>query len=76
METLVTDYRDLRKTCEDVFKTRGTHPWPPPLNLPEHWSEPINRLIRELELPVADAHAGLARVRQFVDRILLSSTPA
>ncbi len=73
MEALVVDYPDLRKTCEHVFKTRGTHPWPPPLDLPEHWIDPINRLIRELELPIADAPAGLARVRQFVDRILSSA---
>jgi hypothetical protein len=75
MEALVDDYRDLRKTCEDVFKTRGTHPWPPQLDLPEHWIDPVNRLIRELELPIADAHAGIARIREFVDRIL-SSTKA
>jgi hypothetical protein len=73
METLVIDYRNLRKTCEGVFQSRGTHPWPPPLDLPEHWIEPIDRLIRELDLPVADAHTGLARVRQFVDRILSSA---
>lgn len=73
MEALVVDYRDLCKTCEHVFKTRGTHPWPPPLGLPEHWVDPINRLIRELELPIADAHGGLTRVRQFVDRILSSA---
>jgi hypothetical protein len=76
MEALVIDYRDLRKTCEDVFQTRGTHPWPPPLDLPEHWIDPINRLILELELPVADAQAGVARVRKFVDRILSSSAEA
>lgn len=70
MEALVVDYQDLYKTCAHVFKTRSTHPWPPPLDLPEHWIDPINRLIRELELPIADADAGLARVRQFVDRIL------
>jgi len=73
MEALVIDYRDLRKTCEDVFQTRSTHPWPPPLDLPEHWIGPIDRLIRELDLPIADAHAGLARVRQFLDRILSSA---
>jgi Nucleotidyl transferase AbiEii toxin, Type IV TA system len=73
MESLVIEYGDLRKTCEHVFETRGTHPWPPPLDLPEHWIDPINRLIGELELPIADAQAGLARVRQFVDRILSSA---
>ena len=35
--------------------------------------DPINRLIRELELPTTDADAGLARVRQFVDRILANT---
>jgi hypothetical protein len=30
-------------------------------------------LIRELELPVADARACLGHVRQFVDRILSSA---
>jgi Nucleotidyl transferase AbiEii toxin, Type IV TA system len=73
MESLVVEYGELRKTCEHVFETRGTHPWPPPLDLPGHWIDPINRLIGELELPIADAHAGLVRVRQFVDRILSSA---
>lgn len=50
MEALVVDYQDLRKTCEHVFETRSTHPWPPPLDLSEHWIDPVNRLIRELEL--------------------------
>jgi len=36
MEALVVDYQDLRKSCEHVFKTRSTHAWPPPLDLPEH----------------------------------------
>jgi hypothetical protein len=53
-----------------VFDTRGVHAWPPPVDLPEHWIDPINRLIRELDLPIADAHAGLSRVRRFLDRIL------
>jgi hypothetical protein len=70
LEALVTDPKDLRKTCEQVFQTRNTHPWPPPLELPDHWIEPIARLIQELNLPIADAHAGITRVRQFVDRIL------
>jgi hypothetical protein len=70
LEALVTDPKDLRKTCEQVFQTRDTHPWPPLLELPDHWIEPIARLIRELNLPIADANAGMTRVRQFVDRIL------
>jgi hypothetical protein len=70
LEALVTDHQDLRKTCEFVFQTRNTHPWPPPLELPGHWIEPVARLIRELNLPITDAQAGIAQVRQFVERIL------
>jgi hypothetical protein len=64
------DRERIGQTCEHVFQTRNTHPWPPPLELPGHWVEPIARLIRELNLPVTDAHAGITQVRQFVDRIL------
>src|SRR4051812_44642374 len=70
LEALVTHHRDLRKTCEVVFQTRNTHPWPPPLEPPDHWIEPLARLIRELNLPIADAQAGMTQVREFVERIL------
>jgi len=69
MEALIDDYSDLFTTCEQLFNNRGTHQWPPTLELPEHWIDPINRSIRELDPPIADAHAGLVRVRQFVNRI-------
>lgn len=70
LEALVTDCQYLLKTCESVFQTRNTYSWPPPLQLPDHWIEPVARLIQELNLPIADALAGVARVRQFVDRVL------
>jgi hypothetical protein len=70
METLVTDYEGLREACEAVVRTRGTHSWPPSLDMPAHWIEPVTRLTQELNLPIADAHAGMARVRSFVDRVV------
>ena len=69
LEELVTDYGGLREACEQVFRLRGTHDWPPPLEVPPHWVEPFARLARELELPVADAEDAMRRVRAFVDRI-------
>lgn len=72
METLVTDHVGLREACEAVFRTRGSHSWPPLLELPEHWVEPVTRLAQELNLPIADAHSGMARVQAFVDRIVRS----
>ncbi len=70
MEALVTDYVGLRNACESVFRTRSTHDWPPPLDVPPHWIEPFARMAADLELPLADAEEGMNRVRAFVTRIL------
>lgn len=70
MEEMVTDYAALRDACEAVFRTRRTHDWPPTLAVPPHWIEPVARLAGELDLPVADARVGMARVQAFVARII------
>jgi hypothetical protein len=72
MESLGTDYEGLREACEAVFRIRGSHSWPPLLELPEHWVERVTRLAEELNLPIADAHSAMARVQAFVDRIVRS----
>jgi len=42
LEELGTDYAGLREACEQVFRTRGTHDWPPPLDaVPPHWAARI-----------------------------------
>ena len=69
MEALVTDYEGLREACESVFRTRGTHDWPPVLELPVHWVESFAALSRELELAVHDGHEAMERVRAFVERV-------
>jgi hypothetical protein len=40
------------------------------LEVPPHWVEPFARLAQELDLPVADAQAGLAQVPAFVNRVI------
>jgi len=70
MEELVTDYAGLREACEAVFRNRDTHHWPPLLEVPPHWGEPFARLATDLDLPVTDAHAAMARVQAFIDRVL------
>jgi hypothetical protein len=71
-EPLVIDYAALRHACESVFRTRGTHAWPPVLELPSHWAEPVAALARELDLPVQDGHEAMERVQAFVDRIRMA----
>jgi hypothetical protein len=63
----------LREACESVFRIRRTHDWPPTLDVPQHWIEPFARLAGELDLPVSDAQAGMARVQAFVARIISAS---
>lgn len=76
MEALVThDYVALREACELVFRSRRTHPWPPDLaTMPSHWTEPFAQLALELELAETDVDMALVRVRDFVARILSSSS--
>ncbi len=72
MEPLVTDYARLREACELVFQTRGTHDWPPVLELPPHWAAPFAALAGELDLPVHDGHEAMERVNAFVERIRMA----
>ena len=72
IEPLVTDYAGLREACESVFRTRGTHDWPPKLEFPSHWAEPFAALARELDLPVDDGHEAMERVRAFVERVRMA----
>jgi hypothetical protein len=76
MEALVIhDYVALRAACELVFRSRRTHPWPPDLAaMPSHWTEPFAQLAVELELAETDVEMALVRVRDFVARILSSSS--
>lgn len=72
LEDLVSDYAGLRKACEQVFRARNTHDWPPVLEVPPHWTEPFRQLARDLELPITDTGEAIVRVRAFVDRIRAS----
>jgi hypothetical protein len=69
LDELLTDYTGLREACEQVFRVRDTHAWPPPLEVPPHWEEPFARLARELGLPVTDTAAAMMRVGMLIERI-------
>ena len=69
LEQLVMDYSGLRQACEEVFRNRATHTWPPTLEAPPHWSEPFARMARELELPVKNVGEGINQLQAFIDRI-------
>src|SRR5215218_4681559 len=39
LSELIDDVAAFRATCERVFATRDTHPWPPPIEAPASWRE-------------------------------------
>lgn len=69
MESMVSDYEGLREACELVFASRGTHGWPPPLELTAHWEKGYETLATDLGLPVVYAAEAMDRVRVLVGRI-------
>lgn len=69
IEEMVSDYSGLREACEQVFKTRNQHEWPPPLDLPDHWREGYAKLAKELDLPVVEVEDAMTRVQAMVMRI-------
>lgn len=73
MEAMVSDYAGLRDACEQVFRHRGTHDWPPILALPPHWADSYAALAKDIGLPVQDAEEAMERVRAFVARIASAS---
>lgn len=70
----VTDLEAVRNVCRNVFADRGTHPWPPQLEVPDHWVEPFAEMAREVKLNPNDAHSAAIEFRQFLNQIEESAT--
>lgn len=65
----VTDYPVVLKACQDVFASRGTHPWPPFVEPLEHWVEPFNQMAADVGLQTRDLHQAVIDVRRLVAQI-------
>lgn len=66
---LVVGLEKVREACVDTFETRGLHPWPPTLEVPDAWSEPYMALAEEMGFPVVDVADAAGQVREFIDKI-------
>ena len=66
---LVADLTEVREACADTFDARGTHAWPPSLEVPDSWAEPYVALAEEIDFPVTDVGEAAAQVREFIARI-------
>jgi Nucleotidyl transferase AbiEii toxin, Type IV TA system len=66
---LIDDLPRLRGTCVSLFTHRGTHLWPPAIDLPAEWVQPYRALAEEVGLDVTDAADATLRVRSFLHRL-------
>lgn len=76
----ITDFDAVRQACRHVFEARRTHPWPPFIEVPEHWVAPFEQMASNLGLEVTDLYQAAIEVRQFISEIddsaeWLSKTP-
>ncbi|MDQ6736076.1 MAG: hypothetical protein M3Z30_00045 [Gemmatimonadota bacterium] len=58
--------------CEETFRVRGEHAWPPAVALPTHWRAPFAALTAAVKLPVADLTEAERALQVFVDELLIS----
>ena len=59
----------LREACEELFKARGTHDWPPVFNPPAHWREEFATMAKELDISTPDLATAIGEIREFVRAI-------
>lgn len=69
LRDLVVEAQDLRAACEATFEHRGTHGWPPTLEVPASWRAPYARLARDNGLAVTDVEDAAAEVRRLIAQI-------
>lgn len=59
----------VRAACEETFRVRAEHPWPPPIMLPRHWEKPFGAMAGELEMATLTLAAAEHELRQFLATI-------
>lgn len=66
IDAFVGDLSELRRTCVSVFAARGTHEWPPTLEVHEHWRDEFGRLAAEYGLQVGSLEGGVMKARELI----------
>lgn len=76
MEGLIDDHGRVKQACVQTFDARGTHPWPPTIEVESNWRDVYPPLVEELEFPIGGVDEAVARVQALVDRIDDADMPA
>jgi len=69
MEELIEDYGRVKQACVQTFDSRGTHPWPPTIDVEPNWRDVYPPLVAELDFPIGGVDEAVAGVQALVDRI-------
>jgi len=70
LRDLVPPTAELRDVCEETFRLRATHPWPPEVVVRDQWIEPFAALGEGEGLPVPGPQEAEDDVRAYVRRIV------
>lgn len=63
----------LRVACEETFRTRAAHAWPPELSLPAAWAAPFEASARAVGLGVPSFAAAQDELRAFLRSIVTAT---
>lgn len=69
LKPLITDFEVVRRACDNVFRHRQTHAWPPVLSVPEHWVGPFEQMAVSHGLEITDVHQAAIEVRQLISAL-------
>lgn len=72
LEELIEDgeWPGVRNACEEIFRLRAKHPWPPPVVVFDSWPDPYRALAAELSFPILEVEDAAEAVRSIIDRIV------
>jgi hypothetical protein len=70
LREMVPPSPQLREVCEETFRIREKHPWPPTILVHSHWIEPFAALAQGEGLLVPDAQQAGEDVREYVRSIV------
>ncbi len=69
------DMAAVRDACEETFRVRAEHAWPPALELPRSWRVPFATLARGVDLAVTDLDEAELALRAFLAQVVAAREP-
>jgi hypothetical protein len=72
LEELVLDWPAVRGACEEVFRLRGKHAWPPAVTVYPSWIEAYAATAVANDFPVTDVDEASAKVTKLIARIAIA----